>query len=140
MSVITRIFVLLLCFIFISSCQKKKIIVINNKKLIVDIADTEEKRRKGLMFRKEMNEDEGMLFKFNNLIAASFWMKNTFIPLSIAFINTNFKIIGIHDMSPLDEETRHSSIVPVKYALEVNQGWFKKNGIKIGDLVEGIEK
>ncbi len=66
-------------------------------------------------------------------------MKNTFIPLSIAFIDTNYKIIGIADMSPLDESRSHSSYLPAKYAIEMNQGWFEGNSIKVGDRVEGLE-
>ena len=121
------------------SCSKSKTISINNVRLKVEIADTSKLRSKGLMFRKSLDEDKGMLFIFNKVKVVSFWMKNTFIPLSVAFINEDFKIIHIEDMSPLDEETIHTSLVSIKYAIEVNQGWFKKNDIKIGDKIKGIK-
>lgn len=125
--------------IILLSCQKYKTIYINNKKLYIEIADTEQKIKKGLMFREKLEEDAGMLFIFDRNKVLTFWMKNTFIPLSIAFINSNYEIVHITDMSPLDEETYHSSIYPIKYAIEVNQGWFKKYNIKIGDKIKGLE-
>jgi uncharacterized membrane protein (UPF0127 family) len=121
------------------SCQKNNILIFNQKILNVEIADTPEKRSIGLMYRKQLKEDHGMLFVFDKSQVVGFWMKNTFIPLSIAYIDTNFKILHISKMAPFDEETHHSSLYPVKYAVEVNQGWFKLNNVKIGDYVKGMK-
>ncbi len=128
-------FILLLIFNIFFSCQKSKTIYINDKKLYVEIADTKEERQKGMMFRDKLEKNNGMLFIFENTGVVSFWMKNTFIPLSIAFIDTNYTIVHMTDMSSLSEDTFYSSIFLIKYALEVNQGWFEKNNIKIGDKV-----
>ncbi len=129
------LFLIIICF----SCQKYKTIFINDKKIRVEIVDSKEERQKGLMFRDKLDPDNGMLFIFENTRILSFWMKNTFIPLSIAFIDTNCSIVRITDMSPLSEDTFYSSVYPVKYALEVNRGWFKLNHIKVGDKVKGLE-
>lgn len=101
----------------------------------VEIADREDLRQRGLMFRNELPEDEGMLFVFERPSIQSFWMRNTYIPLDIAFIDAKGKITDIHQMKPLDEEPRYESSVPVTFALEVNQGWFAKRGIKVGAQV-----
>jgi uncharacterized protein len=91
------------------------------------------------MYRKEMPENKGMLFVFDGLDYHSFWMKNTYIPLSIAFITEGKKIIQIEDMAPLDTISFHTSIIPVKYAVEVNEGWFRRHNVKVGDRVKGIK-
>lgn len=101
----------------------------------VEVSDTPESRQKGLMFREYLPEGEGMLFVFQNEGYHSFWMKDTYIPLSIAFINGDGKIIQIKDMSPQDL-TLHTPMGPVLYALEMEQGWFKRNNVKVGDVVE----
>ncbi len=129
---------LLLILIFLFSCQKNKILFINDKRVYIEIADSPKERAKGLMFRDELEKDHGMLFIFESNKVVTFWMKNTFIPLSIAFIDTNYRIVHITDMSPLDEMTSHSSVYPIKYALEMDQGWFKRNNIKIGDIIKGF--
>lgn len=133
------IFIFLIFILILYACQQNSTLVINDKEIIVEIANTQEKRARGLMYRKELDDNHGMLFIFDEVKEVSFWMKNTFIPLSIAFIDTNYKIVGIKDMLPLDEESRHSSFIPVKYALEVNQGWFDRNSIRVGATVRGIK-
>ncbi|MFZ8845888.1 MAG: DUF192 domain-containing protein [Candidatus Hydrothermia bacterium] len=110
-------------------------IEINNKILYVEIADNDEKRSLGLMFRKYLPDSVGMLFIFDSSGIYPFWMKNTYIPLSIAFIDENYKIIDIFDLEPLDE-TPIFPLKKFKYALEVNRNWFKRNNIKIGDKVK----
>jgi uncharacterized protein len=110
-------------------------IEINNKILYVEIADNDEKRSLGLMFRKYLPDSVGMLFIFDSSGIYPFWMKNTYIPLSIAFIDENYKIIDIFDLEPLDE-TPIFPLKKFKYALEVNRNWFKRNDIKIGDKVK----
>ncbi len=98
----------------------------------VEIADTPAKRETGLMGRTALAADAGMLFVFDQDQPLSFWMKDTLIPLSIAFINSKGIIVDIQDMQPLDE-TPHHSVAPAKYALEVNQGFFRAQGIQVGD-------
>ena len=101
----------------------------------VEIARTDEERGKGLMFRKSLPDGEGMLFIFEREQQLFFWMKNTLIPLSIAYITSNGRIVEIKDMQPLNESPVPSS-VPVRYALEVPQGWFSRAGIKPGDVLK----
>ncbi|NUO79125.1 DUF192 domain-containing protein, partial [candidate division KSB1 bacterium] len=80
--------------------------------------------------------DEGMLFVFEEARIQAFWMRNTFIPLDIAFIDAGGKIIDIQRMEPLDETKSYFSPAPVPYVLEVNAGWFERNAIKVGELVK----
>lgn len=101
----------------------------------VEIADTDAERQTGLMGRTALAEDAGMLFVFDAEEPRSFWMKDTLIPLSIAFIDAQGRIVDIQDMQPLDE-TSHPSAAPAQYALEVNQGFFAARGIQVGDLVD----
>jgi len=97
-----------------------------------EIARTEEERTKGLMFRKKLPDGEGMLFVFERDQQLSFWMKNTYIPLSIAFIASDGRIFEIKDMEPHDLKPVQSSR-SVRYALEVPQGWFERAGVAAGD-------
>jgi uncharacterized membrane protein (UPF0127 family) len=101
----------------------------------VEIASTEAQRERGLMDRTALAEDAGMLFVFEQEQSLSFWMRDTLIPLSIAFIDSQENIIDIQDMQPLDE-TPHPSAAPAQYALEVNQGFFADRGIEVGDVLE----
>jgi uncharacterized membrane protein (UPF0127 family) len=101
----------------------------------VEIAATDAERERGLMGRTALAQDAGMLFVFDQEQQLSFWMKDTLIPLSIAYIDTGGRIVDIQDMQPLDE-TPHPSTEPARYALEVNQGFFAARGIQIGDRVE----
>lgn len=137
-----RLLFLLLVVFSTFSCNKSDVlqtqtIKINQWELTVEIADTRETQEKGLMGRKSMSEDHGMLFVYDRDSRKSFWMKNTLIPLSIAYIATDGTIREIYDMEPLSTrivESRYS----VRYALEVNQGAFLRHGIKEGDKVEFI--
>ena len=104
-------------------------------KIKVEIADTPEKTKAGLMFRTKLAENEGMLFVFPYPDIHSFWMKNTYIPLSVAFINSEGTIVSIQDMQPLDESP-HVSPALILYALEMNQSWFKRHDVRVGDKVE----
>jgi uncharacterized membrane protein (UPF0127 family) len=103
--------------------------------LEVELANTERKRQMGLMGRTELGENRGMLFVFDQEQPLSFWMKDTLIPLSIAYIDEGGTIVDIQDMQPLDE-TSHPSAAPAKYALEVNQGFFEANRIQVGSRLE----
>jgi len=110
------------------------LLTLKGKKIRVEVARTEREKAKGLMFRESLGKDEGMLFIYDREEMLSFWMKNTRIPLSIAFIDQQGRIVDIQDMEPFSLRTRVSAR-PAQYALEVNQGWFKKNGIDVGDSV-----
>jgi len=99
-----------------------------------EIASSDEERKKGLMHRKNLPDGEGMLFIFESDQQLSFYMKNTLIPLSIAFISYDGRITEIKDMYPKDENTVKSSR-SVRYALEVPQGWFSRAGVMIGDVI-----
>ena len=100
--------------------------------LRVEVADSDAERQRGLMGRTALGEDRGMLFVFDSEQTLSFWMKNTLIPLSVAYIDSESRIIDIQDMQPLDE-TSHPSAEPAQYALEVNQGYFAEHGVEVGD-------
>jgi hypothetical protein len=104
-------------------------------RLNVEVADTPDERAQGLMGRGSLAEDAGMLFIWPEDSASGFWMKDTLIPLSVAFIAGDGTIVHIEDMEPQDE-TLHRSPEPFRYAVEVNQGWFEANGNGFGDRVE----
>jgi uncharacterized protein len=100
----------------------------------VEVADDPFEQARGLMHRKSLGEDRGMLFVFPGEEERSFWMRDTLIPLSIAYIDSKGRITDILDMKPLDDKPPHYvSSEPVQYALEVNQGFFEARGVKIGD-------
>ncbi|MDR2923864.1 MAG: DUF192 domain-containing protein [Treponema sp.] len=103
--------------------------------ITVEIARTDAERAKGLMYRKSLPDGEGMLFVFDRDQQLSFWMKNTIIPLSIAFIASDGHIMEIKDMQPNDLTSVRSSR-SVRYALEVPQGWFGRVTVKPGDIVK----
>ncbi|MDP3701451.1 MAG: DUF192 domain-containing protein [Hylemonella sp.] len=100
------------------------------------VAATPEQRAIGLMFRKEMPTSEGMLFIFEQPSSQCFWMKNTLLPLTAAFIDDDGTIVNLADMKP-QTTTSHCSAKPVRYVLEMNQGWFAKRGIKAGSKLGG---
>ena len=111
---------------------------ISNVPLTAEIADTPEAKENGLMFRESLAEDRGMLFVYEDPQKATFWMRNTRIPLSIAFIDSAGSILEIKPMYPMDETIVPSSSDQVAYALEVNQGWFDRHRIFPGTKIEGI--
>lgn len=115
--------------------EKAKISV-GGKEITVELARRPEEQARGLMYRRKLGENDGMLFAYDSPRVMSFWMKNTRIPLSIAFIDGAGTIIQIEKMRPFDNVSRHVSRGPAQYALEMNQGWFEKNGVKVGDKVE----
>lgn len=104
--------------------------------LEVQVASTFEQRATGLMFRTEMPQHEGMLFVFEQPSQQCFWMKNTLLPLSAAFIADNGRIVNIVDMKPQTLDS-HCSNEPVRFVLEMNQGWFAKKGLKAGSVMKG---
>ena len=112
---------------------------INGHSIRAEVANSEEDRRMGLMFRKSLAENQGMLFIYEKEGRYAMWMKNTNVALSVAFIDRNGAILNIEDMEPQTEDS-HGSKGVAKFSLEMNQGWFKKRGIKKGDHVAGLER
>jgi len=99
----------------------------------LELAVTAEQQSRGLMFRPSLPEDQGMLFKFNQRTNGAFWMRNTLIPLSIAYIEDDGTVLDIQDMQPQSDDP-HYPARPYWYALEVNQGWFDRNGVAPGNV------
>lgn len=104
--------------------------------LQAEVAQTMEERAVGLMGRSELGAQEGMLFVFEEGGVQCFWMKNTLIPLSIAFLDADGTVVQVADMKPQSLD-QHCSSKPVRYALEVNEGWFTRRGVRAGDRVLG---
>lgn len=104
-----------------------------------EVAATEPSRAYGLMNRKSLPENHGMLFVFDRTDSHCFWMKNTPLPLSIAFIDDDGTIVNIADMQPFDESS-HCPVKPVRYALEMSQGWFKNHAVKAPARINGLPK
>jgi uncharacterized membrane protein (UPF0127 family) len=104
-----------------------------------EVAANEELREFGLMFRKELPSNAGMVFIFDSPQQYCMWMKNTLLPLSVAFMDTSGKIVNIEDMQPQTENS-HCAVVPVRYALEMNKGWFSDKHFKAGTKVLGLER
>ena len=100
------------------------------------VAQSPQERSVGLMFRKEMPQSEGMLFVFEQPTQQCFWMKNTLLPLTAAFVADDGVIVNLADMKPQTTDS-HCSTKPVRYVLEMNQGWFAKKGIKAGARLAG---
>jgi len=96
-------------------------------------------RSRGLMFRKSLAPNAGMVFVFDEASQHCMWMKNTYVPLSVAFLDEQGTIINIEDMAPQTEDT-HCARQPARYALEMDRGWFASRGIKPGTKLGGIEK
>jgi uncharacterized membrane protein (UPF0127 family) len=109
---------------------------VGGQTLMVELAFTSDQRERGLMFRSQMAANAGMLFVFPNDQNLSFWMRNTQLPLSIAFIDANQRILNIEEMQAFDDKTFHQSRGPARYALELNKGWFAQYGVIAGDQVE----
>ncbi len=103
-----------------------------------EVADEDPERSAGLMFRESLAPDSGMLFVMPSVGPASFWMKNTLLPLSIAFLDRNGTIMEIHDMQPRDETIIRSTFPHIAYALEMPQGWFAGKNIWPGERFSGL--
>jgi uncharacterized membrane protein (UPF0127 family) len=103
-----------------------------------EVASNNETRSRGLMYRKELAPNAGMLFVFDQPAVQCFWMRNTLIPLSIAFMTDDGTITNIADMAPMTENS-HCSSAPVRLALEMEQGWFAKRGVSAGKKIGGLQ-
>jgi uncharacterized protein len=111
----------------------------NVHKVIVEVASIPSDRAQGLMFRKNMPDSEGMLFIYPQPHITGMWMKNTLIPLSVAFIDDKGVIINVEEMKP-ETLDAHMAKAPAKYSLEMNSGWFKKRKLGPGTKIKGLEK
>src|SRR5258708_22906311 len=111
---------------------------IGKHEIRAEIANTAQGRLRGLMFRDKLAENSGMIFLYPRPEVSAMWMKNTRIALSVAFIDSGGRILNVAEMEPFSEEA-HASSGAAAYALEMNRGWFRKQGIKAGDRVEGLK-
>lgn len=111
---------------------------IKKHEIRAEVAGTEQDRRRGLMFRERLADSRGMIFLYTRPETSAMWMKNTRIALAVAFIDASGRILNIAEMEPYSEEA-HASTGPATYALEMNRGWFRRHGIKTGELVEGLK-
>jgi len=140
---IARIFAALLLSVSLGASAdvafKKSQVNVAGHPLKVEIAADAQQRAQGLMYRKSMPKEEGMLFVFEEPEYQTFWMKNTLIPLSIAFLDKNGVILNILDMQPQTEDP-HLSDGAAVYAIETNKGWFAEKKVKPGDKVTGLPK
>jgi uncharacterized membrane protein (UPF0127 family) len=102
-----------------------------------EVAASPAEREQGLMFRKQLGQNEGMVFIFDSPAGVCMWMKNTLLPLSVAFIDNEGKIINIEEMLP-ETTNNHCGNKPVRYALEMNKEWFKRKNIQPGSSIEGL--
>ncbi|TNE84526.1 MAG: DUF192 domain-containing protein [Deltaproteobacteria bacterium] len=127
--------------LLLAACGKKGLpvhtISVDGNPVKVELAATSKDREIGLMHRESMPADEGMLFIYNDERPRSFWMKNTLIPLDIAYLSKDGTIVKIAQMEPLSVE-RTQSLYPAKYALEMNVGWFEKHDVQNGDKVTDL--
>ena len=140
-----KFFLTLLCWAVASACLAQSTpqmdlprIKLNAGMFLIDtqVASTPEQREIGLMFRQQMPQNEGMLFVFERPGEQCFWMKNTLLPLTAAFVADDGTIVNLADMKPQTTDS-HCSKKPVRYVLEMNQGWFAKKGIKTGTKLGG---
>ena len=104
-----------------------------------EVAHTDQSRRIGLMHRESMPEQRGMIFVFTQEAQHCMWMRNTLIPLSVAFLDGDGRVLNIEDMQPLTEDS-HCAVAPARFALEMNQGWFARRGVGEGARIRGIDR
>jgi len=123
---------------------EKAKLLLGGKKISVEIAKTATEHAQGLMFRKKLGLDDGMLFVFDDEQTRSFWMKNTLIDLSIGYFDKEKALVDIQEMKATSlleaSPPTYSSAKPAMYALEMNKGWFKKNGIKLGHKFQFLKR
>ena len=113
---------------------------IGTKKITAEVADETHERSAGLMYRKSLASDSGMLFVMDQVAPVGFWMKNTEVPLTIAYIDAAGLIKELHDLQPRVEKPVPSRFPNIAYALEMPQGWFTKNNIWPGERLKGLPK
>lgn len=113
-------------------------LVVNGQPIEVEVAGTLEERQVGLAEREFLPLNSGMLFVYPRPQAVCFWMKDTALPLSVAFLDRQGQVINIEEMQP-NTEVRHCADAPASFALEMNRGWFEISGVVSGDKIEGLE-
>lgn len=134
------LFALLAAFTSAASAQMPRLeLGFGMYRIDAEVAAIQPDRMQGLMQRRAMAAHQGMLFVFPQRAVHCMWMKNTFLPLSVAFLDDEGKIINIEDMAPQTEDN-HCAARPARYALEMNKGWFAAKGIKPGAKLSGIDK
>ena len=111
---------------------------LGSETVVAEVADTQELMQTGLMYRKTMADNHGMIFVFPELRRASFWMHNTDVPLDIAYLDRTGKVREIHAAQPHDDTPLPAQTDDIAYALELNQGWFQKHAVPIGVTVENL--
>ena len=125
--------------LLLSACQQNQHrVTLNDQSYVVELANTDNTRALGLMYREQMAADEGMLFIFPDTQRRAFWMKNTLIPLDILYFDQNRKLVSISENTPPCKNTttrcpNYPSAKPAKYVLEINAGLSQKHGFKVGD-------
>jgi uncharacterized membrane protein (UPF0127 family) len=133
----------MLAFVASGACALEKFqltqVHVGNQALKVELAISEPQRMQGLMYREKLGPNDGMLFVFDAPEYQSMWMKNTLIPLSVAFIAPDGTILNVEDMEP-QTLNPHISAGPALYALEMNKGWFASHSLKAGDKATGLPK
>ena len=134
-----RIILIVLVVVFAGALLKAvtqgRILIVNSKIIFVEVANTQAQRQQGLQNRSFLKKDSGMLFVFKDEGFHSFWMKNTYVPLDIAFIDRTHRIVDIQQMIPLNIRLRYKPAYAAKYALEVNAGWMQENNVQVNDKV-----
>lgn len=131
---VQKSFKFFLYIFFVSSIHGSEPIPLDSFLSKIEIANNFQERKRGLMYRKMLPQDYGMLFEWDSSKIQCMWMKNTYVPLSVAYLDAEGKIINISDMTPLSKASICSE-KPALYALEVNQGVFKNNNINAGDIL-----
>jgi uncharacterized membrane protein (UPF0127 family) len=121
------------------TAMKRTELRIGKHALRVEVAVTDEQRNRGLMFREKMAKNDGMLILFDEPAYHAMWMMNTYIPLSVAFVDKQGVILNIEDMEPRTTDP-HAAAGPAVYAIETNKGWFAERNIKPGDKVTGLPR
>ena len=123
------------------SPAKKHTLMLNagGQSIKAEVAADDATRQQGLMFRTSMGKNDGMLFVFPELGYHAMWMRNTLIPLSVAYMDQAGRILSIHEMQP-QTETPHQAAGPARYALEMNAAWFTSHKVRVGDTIKGLEK
>ncbi len=135
--------------LFVCGCSEEKLVPVGRQPLkvsgetvYVDILDTPEARNRGFMHQSEIPEDQAKLFVFDVRDNQNFWMKNCPVPIDIAYIDDNFKIVSLYEMKVEDPGTpdeklpRYESLKPVRYALEFRGGWYRDHGVEKGDTID----
>ncbi len=112
-------------------------LLVDGTLVLAEVADTPEERAAGLMWRESLEPGQGMVFVYPDSRPRSFWMKNTLLPLSIAYISEDGVVVSVHDMVPRSERSVPSQGA-ARYALEVPQGWLAEHGVTKGDRIEGL--